>query len=63
MKSNLINLGIGCMLGLFTTITCYIICTLADFPATVKFIALLFIMSSLFFTEIMNIVDHFKFKK
>lgn len=60
MKSDLVNLGVGFTLGLFTTIVCYIICALADFPATIKFIALLFIISSLFFTEVMNIVDHLK---
>lgn len=60
MKGDLVNLGIGLTLGLFTTVVCYIISALADFPATIKFLALLFMLASLFFTEVMNIVDHFK---
>ncbi len=62
MKSDLINLLVGCMIGALSVIVAYIVSLIVGASLTIKFVSLLFIIVSLLFTQIVNILDNFKNK-
>lgn len=62
MKSDLLNLVAGCIIGLLAVILSYVMTALAGSTLTIKFVFLLFVIVSLLFAEILDLVDHFKNK-
>ena len=62
MKNDLLNLVAGCIIGLLAVILSYVMTVLAGSTLTIKFVFLLFVIVSLIFAEILDLVDHFKNK-
>lgn len=62
MKNDLLNLVAGCIIGLLSVILSYVMTVLAGSTLTIKFVFLLFVIVSLLFAEILDLVDHFKNK-
>ena len=62
MKNDLLNLVAGCIIGLLAVILSYVMTVLAGSTLTIKFVFLLFVIVSLLFAEILDLVDHFKNK-
>ena len=62
MKNDLLNLVAGCIIGLLAVILSYVMTALAGSTLTIKFVFLLFVIVSLLFAEILDLVDHFKNK-
>lgn len=60
MKNDLLNLVAGCIIGLLAVILSYVMTVLAGSTLTIKFVFLLFVIVSLLFAEILDLVDHFK---
>lgn len=63
MKSDLINLLVGCLIGALSVVVAYLVSLIVDASLTIRFVSLLFIIVSLLFTQIINILDNFKHNK